>query len=309
MGERPTGTVWKKRTNTRNTDPRAVPFVPACEIIAALREGRDIESLFIHHHIPEERSVIPIDRNNNPGTNVATTSIFNDPIQSDFNGNSSRPTNLVTKRSDARLNTTRLEEKEESRKVNYNNTLLANKSITEEKNGNTIVNINNQSALKCDNTPTTDDGKSCVLVELDDSSSNKSLDVKKSSSSSSSRKPSERSEKSSRRSKNPDGKKKRTKTAQSDIAKMVKREAADGAPCEDREEEQDAETMELAKLRCTSERTEVIAEREHRRQKRCADYPGHLYTNLSTSLAMSQLTKFIFTQVLHLGVLFLAQTL
>lgn len=39
--------------------------------------------------------------------------------------------------------------------------------------------------------------------------------------------------------------------------------------------EQDQETEELAKLRCPSERTEVIAEREQRRRKRrCADYPG-----------------------------------
>ncbi len=36
----------------------------------------------------------------------------------------------------------------------------------------------------------------------------------------------------------------------------------------------DVETEELAKLRCTSERTEVIAEREKRRRQRCADYPG-----------------------------------
>jgi hypothetical protein len=39
-------------------------------------------------------------------------------------------------------------------------------------------------------------------------------------------------------------------------------------------EDDDAETAEWAKLRCTSERTEVIAERENRRQKKCADYPG-----------------------------------
>lgn len=64
--------------------------------------------------------------------------------------------------------------------------------------------------------------------------------------------------------------KKRTKTSQ-DITKII-RPAADGA--EDVTDEDDAETAELAKLRCTSERTEVIAEREHRRQKKCADYPG-----------------------------------
>lgn len=39
--------------------------------------------------------------------------------------------------------------------------------------------------------------------------------------------------------------------------------------------EDDLETEELAKLRCTSERAEVVAERENRRNKnRCADYPG-----------------------------------
>ncbi|KAK6643942.1 hypothetical protein RUM43_000207 [Polyplax serrata] len=37
---------------------------------------------------------------------------------------------------------------------------------------------------------------------------------------------------------------------------------------------EDAEELELASLRCTSERTEVIADRERRRKRRCADYPG-----------------------------------
>uniref|UniRef100_A0A182JJC0 Tropomyosin n=1 Tax=Anopheles atroparvus TaxID=41427 RepID=A0A182JJC0_ANOAO len=50
-----------------------------------------------------------------------------------------------------------------------------------------------------------------------------------------------------------------------------------GVPAGDYKElgdENDPDAAEWAKLRCTSERTEVIAEREHRRQKRCADYPG-----------------------------------
>ncbi|XP_076245013.1 tropomyosin 1 isoform X2 [Calliopsis andreniformis] len=38
--------------------------------------------------------------------------------------------------------------------------------------------------------------------------------------------------------------------------------------------EEDPELAELAKLRCPSERAEVQAEREARRKKRCADYPG-----------------------------------
>lgn len=42
--------------------------------------------------------------------------------------------------------------------------------------------------------------------------------------------------------------------------------------------EDDEETAELSRLRCTSLRTEEIAEKEkqkkERRQNRCADYPG-----------------------------------
>ncbi|XP_052893842.1 uncharacterized protein LOC128301409 isoform X3 [Anopheles moucheti] len=49
--------------------------------------------------------------------------------------------------------------------------------------------------------------------------------------------------------------------------------AGDGSK-EQLNDENDPDVAEWAKLRCTSERTEVIAEREHRRQKRCADYPG-----------------------------------
>ncbi|XP_049548478.1 uncharacterized protein LOC125959678 [Anopheles darlingi] len=49
---------------------------------------------------------------------------------------------------------------------------------------------------------------------------------------------------------------------------------AHGGDFKEGHEETDPDAAEWAKLRCTSERTEVIAEREHRRQKRCADYPG-----------------------------------
>lgn len=42
--------------------------------------------------------------------------------------------------------------------------------------------------------------------------------------------------------------------------------------------EDDPETLELARLRCPSECTEIIAEREtRRRQRRCADYPGFAF--------------------------------
>ncbi|CRK92131.1 CLUMA_CG005729, isoform G [Clunio marinus] len=106
--------------------------------------------------------------------------------------------------------------------------------------------------------------------DLEKSNCNLDLINKRNSSSSSlNSTPSEKSGKKSN--KNHEGKKKRNKTSQTDITKIA-RPAADGA--EDITDEDDAETAELAKLRCTSERTEVIAEREHRRQKKCADYPG-----------------------------------
>ncbi|CAH1637421.1 unnamed protein product [Spodoptera littoralis] len=57
------------------------------------------------------------------------------------------------------------------------------------------------------------------------------------------------------------------------------RSAGDGAEfvatvTSDNISDDDPETAELAKLRCTSECTEVLAERENRRRRRCADYPG-----------------------------------
>ncbi|KAI4458882.1 tropomyosin [Holotrichia oblita] len=55
---------------------------------------------------------------------------------------------------------------------------------------------------------------------------------------------------------------------------LVFRPAAEGSSQSDQESE-DPEIEELARLRCTSERTEVIAEREIRKRgRRCADYPG-----------------------------------
>ncbi|XP_034937376.1 tropomyosin isoform X4 [Chelonus insularis] len=55
----------------------------------------------------------------------------------------------------------------------------------------------------------------------------------------------------------------------------VARARGDGHSDDDENQnDDDPELLELAKLRCPSERTEVQAEREARRKKRCADYPG-----------------------------------
>jgi len=69
-------------------------------------------------------------------------------------------------------------------------------------------------------------------------------------------------------------------TVDGDVTSKSARPAAEGSSYSDQEENIDAdpETEELAKLRCPSERTEVIAEREtRRRQRRCADYPGFAF--------------------------------
>lgn len=99
------------------------------------------------------------------------------------------------------------------------------------------------------------------------------VDVKNKENSSSSSILTEHNERKSTNPKSSDNTKKRKiRSAQSDIVKNV-RQSGDGAE-NILEEDDDDEMVELAKLRCTSERTEVVAEREIRRQKKCADYPG-----------------------------------
>ncbi|XP_045512155.1 tropomyosin-2 isoform X9 [Pieris brassicae] len=63
-----------------------------------------------------------------------------------------------------------------------------------------------------------------------------------------------------------------------DFSFKEERSLGDGAemvpPVFDIISDDDPETAELAKLRCPSECTEVLAARENRRNRRCADYPG-----------------------------------
>lgn len=132
----------------------------------------------------------------------------------------------------------------------------------------TTTQDNTNSQIKCSRlTETTCDEPS--ELEQTTNTSNELIKAKRNSSSSSlNSTPSEKSEKKKHR--NPSD----NSTTQKKKKKMTRlqRSAADGA--ENVIEDDDEETAELAKLRCTSERTEVIAERENRRQKKCADYPG-----------------------------------
>ncbi|XP_036140411.1 tropomyosin alpha-3 chain isoform X6 [Monomorium pharaonis] len=87
-----------------------------------------------------------------------------------------------------------------------------------------------------------------------------------------------RSPRSSPRGKSPpadNGRPPRSKSNSPEPEHAVARARGDGnSDDESANVEEDLELAELAKLRCPSERTEVQAEREARRRKRCADYPG-----------------------------------
>ncbi|KAJ8943573.1 hypothetical protein NQ318_008277 [Aromia moschata] len=78
---------------------------------------------------------------------------------------------------------------------------------------------------------------------------------------------------------------------------LVYRPEAEGSSLSDQENEfkeennLDPEMEELSKLRCTSEMTEVVAEREKRqRNRRCADYPGLAFA--SSIFSSDTLMKF-----------------
>lgn len=69
---------------------------------------------------------------------------------------------------------------------------------------------------------------------------------------------------------------------------LIHRPEAEGSSLSDQENEFkedniDPEIEELSKLRCTSEMTEVVAEREKRRNRRCADYPGLAFSSIFSS--------------------------
>lgn len=69
-------------------------------------------------------------------------------------------------------------------------------------------------------------------------------------------------------------KEKRKRTKATPAPPKEERPPLEGAADDSVDIENDPEVAEWSKLRCTSERTEVVAEREHRRKNRCADYPG-----------------------------------
>ncbi|CAH0553632.1 unnamed protein product [Brassicogethes aeneus] len=93
---------------------------------------------------------------------------------------------------------------------------------------------------------------------------------------------------------------------------LVFRPAAEGQECDRNHQEspEDPELEEFAKLRCTSERIEVVAERETRRKnRRCADYPGLAFassifssdTLMKFSIIRNELHNIMNTQLKRVG--------
>jgi tropomyosin-1 len=91
---------------------------------------------------------------------------------------------------------------------------------------------------------------------------------------------------------------------------LVYRPAAEGSSQSDQEEVEDPEIEELSRLRCTSERAEVVAERETRRRgRRCADYPGLAFassifssdTLIKFSIIRNELHNIMNTQLKRVG--------
>lgn len=84
----------------------------------------------------------------------------------------------------------------------------------------------------------------------------------------------------------------------------------EGAASDELDFENDPDAAEWAKLRCTSERTEVVAEREYRRQnRRCADYPGLAFgrsifssdTMMKFNIIRNELHNIMKTQLKRVG--------
>lgn len=140
--------------------------------------------------------------------------------------------------------------------------------IVENNNNNN----DNSLALACSPSPV-DNLQSTLAIEQSDELSTSSSVSKKKSSKKSKKDKSE--EGSTKKSKSSEHKKKRSKVASTDYCKIERPEAEGAEENSVIDFDNDPEAAEWAKLRCTSDSTEVVAEREARRQRRrCADYPG-----------------------------------
>lgn len=100
---------------------------------------------------------------------------------------------------------------------------------------------------------------------------------------------------------------------------LVFRPEAEGSSLSDQEFRDenilDPETEELSKLRCTSEMTEVVAEREKRHNRRCADYPGLAFassifssdTLMKFSIIRNELHNIMNSQLKRVGIVKISQ--
>lgn len=246
----PTKTTNRKRGHQhhiRNSGTRR-SNVPADEIIAALRSG---------DQLPVTQNILQFDKDSDGLSDIELA------VDTD-NNNLMTHNTLVSRRPPDELIASA-----GNNTANHPDTLIDNirldstaSNIEQPKQHSNVLDLSESNCKK--------------LMQTSTASSDFDMDTKEddsiSSNSSSNKKP--------RKSKRSDAKKREKRSKNLPPPPNEERPPLEGAPADQGMDEMfgdidDPETAEWSKLRCTSERTEVVAEREYRRQnRRCADYPG-----------------------------------
>jgi hypothetical protein len=266
-----------------------------------------------HQHHPrntgQRRSNVPADeviaalRGTNPTTTLSDSSFYSNSIQSE---NSSGEQHSISSSSTSNICILNNHNNNNNNLIINNNSniladILNNNNNNKPKNESQLLvndptnrNNNNSSALCVDVVNAT------VAAPTNDLILDKLTKKKKSSSNSSLDQITP-----TKAVKNVD-KKKKTKSSQ-DMSKH-ERPAVEGAESNENDEN-DPDAAEWIKLRCTSERTEIVAERENRRQQRCADYPGLAFgrsifssdTMMKFNIIRNELHNIMNTQLKRVG--------
>lgn len=343
LGPIPSNTGRKRghQHHIRNSGQRR-SNVPADEVIAALRSGSDLLMARTHHHDDDDQSkrqsfiddddVIMIDIDNNTTINSNITTDINAntrSILSEFstnnksatknnksnnNGSMNSSKTKVTGSSDAgtsQLSTAPRSTAPTATTSDSSRNLIKKTSALNDKNNNLQMDTPKEH-LMLDQVGLADSvssGSSSTNIPGNNSSTPKSKKSK-------SKREGGSSKKSSKSSSSTDSTKKERRTKRTIMPPNEERPPLEGAPANELYEgdvgdiENDPEAAEWSKLRCTSDSTEVVAEREYRRQnRRCADYPGLAFgrsifssdTMMKLNIIRNELHNIMKTQLKRVG--------
>lgn len=326
MPDANTGGTARKRGHQhhiRNTGTRR-SNVPADEVIAALRSGSDLLMSRTYHDVDDDDDqskrqsftddddVIMLDIDNN-----RTNSNLNS-ISTDNNANARLV--LSENTSNNRNDDLRTKVLRKPRVVSGNSD-AGTSQLNSTTAGDCLPSIDTSSAFndKNNNNLVTNSSREHTMLEqvgLGDSVSSGSSSTNAPSNSSSSRIVKSKKTKKSSKSSSNDAKPKKDKRNKKVLPPKEERPPLEGAAANELVEpdvgdiENDPEAAEWSKLRCTSERTEVVAEREYRRQnRRCADYPGLAFgrsifssdTMMKFNIIRNELHNIMKTQLKRVG--------